>query len=77
MKLHWVETVVCTRPLPCPRIVKWDWKKIYDNGQIQFWVCTQDLKEQFVQEAKIAFGKSLTQIVRMGDAPEILFTRSK
>ena len=77
MKLHWVETLVCTRPLPRPRIMKWNWDKIYENGQIQFWVCTQDLKEQFVQEAKIAFGKSLVQVVRIGHTPEVLFPQSE
>jgi len=73
MKLHWVECIVCTKPVPKPRIQKWRWSKIYDSGVIQFWVCENELHEQFVQEAKIAFGKSLEQIVRLGSKSEVLY----
>jgi hypothetical protein len=73
MKLHWVECLVCTKPVAKPRIQKWRWSKIYDNGAVQFWVCENDLHEQLVQEARIAFGKALEQVVRMGSKPEVLY----
>jgi hypothetical protein len=73
MKLHWVECLVCTKPVPKPRIRKWEWERIYDAPHVQFWICKQDLREQLVQEAKIAFGKSLEQVIRIGLEPEILY----
>ena len=72
-ELHWVECVACTKPISKPRIRKWAWLKIYENNYVNFWVCEQDLKEQFVQEAKIAFGKTLEQVVRLGSYPEVLY----
>jgi hypothetical protein len=75
MKLHWVECVACTKPIPKPRISKWRWKKIYESDYVNFWICENDLHEQFVQEAMIAFGKTLEQVVQLGTHPKILFPR--
>jgi hypothetical protein len=69
--LSWVETIACTKPLPKPRIRKWDWIKIYENDVVNFWICEQDLKDTFVEEAKIAFGKTLEQVVRLGSYPAV------
>lgn len=71
--LSWVECIACTKPIPKPRIQKWHWIKIYENEIVNFWICEQDLKEIFVQEAQIAFGKTLDQVVRLGAAPEVLY----
>jgi|WetSurMetagenome_2_1015567.scaffolds.fasta_scaffold11116_1 hypothetical protein len=71
--IHWVECVACTKPLPKPRIRKWEWEKILDGGCFQLWICKQDLKEQFVAEAKIAFGKTLEQVIRLGSTPTVLY----
>ena len=73
---NWVEYLVCTRPIPSPRIKKWNWTRIYESDAVHFWLCEQDLKETFVQEAQIAFGKALSQVVRLGDKPAVLYNRS-
>ncbi len=71
--LSWVECVACTKPIPKPRIRKWNWIRIYENDVVNFWICEQDLKETFVQEAQIAFGKALDQVVRLGAYPEVMY----
>ena len=74
MKLvSWVECVACTKPIPGPRSHKRSWVKIYENSVVNFWLCEQDLKDTFVQEAQMAFGKALDQVVRLGAGPEILY----
>jgi hypothetical protein len=70
--MHWIQTLVCSKPLPRPR-GRWDWDKILDDGSIQIWVCKQDLKESFVREAKLAFGKCLEQVIRLGNHTQILY----
>jgi hypothetical protein len=76
-KTTWVQTVACTRPVPKPRISKWQWSKIYEDRLVQFWVCEQDLKEQFVSEAKLAFGKALDQVVALGNGAGVLYCRNR
>ncbi len=71
--LHWTECLACTKPIPKPRINKWRWVRIFENDSVQFWICEQDLKDSFVQEAKIAFGKTLEQVVKLGSHSEILY----
>lgn len=80
MTPHWVETIVCTKPIPRPRINKWHWRKIYDSIEaeapgvsVQFWISSCDLKESIVEFAKEAFGKALEQIVRLGSHPQVLY----
>jgi len=78
--LHWVETIVCTKPVPKPRNNRGRWRKIYDSFEagdtgtsVQFWVSSIDLKESAVEYAKETFGKALEQIVRLGSHPQVLY----
>jgi hypothetical protein len=73
--LHWINTIACTKPIPKSRTAKYQWSKIYEDNSVQFWVCEQDLKEQFLSEAKIAFGKTLEQVVTLGRDAGVLYTR--
>jgi hypothetical protein len=73
--LHWIQTIACTKPMPKPRLSKWRWSKIYEDNSVQFWVCENDLKEQFVQEAKMAFGKALDQVITLGRDAGVLYSR--
>jgi hypothetical protein len=80
MSIKWLETVVCTKPVPKPRINKWRWRKIYDSNEagdtgtsVQFWISPIDLKESAVEYAKEAFGKALEQIIRLGSHPQVLY----
>ena len=79
MTPHWIQTIACTKPIPRPRKSRWEWVKIYDAMEdgdgmsVQFWKCKQDLKESFVEEAKLAFGKALEQVIRLGGNPIILY----
>jgi hypothetical protein len=75
--LHWINTIACTKPVPGPRTVRWKWTKIYEDTSVQFWLCENDLKEQFVQEAKQAFGKELDQVVALGNGASILYSRKR
>jgi hypothetical protein len=72
----YVQTIVCTKITHHVKS-RWNWEKIWDgvNSDIpmQIWICRQDLKESFIDEAKQTFGKSLDQIVRLGAHPEILY----
>ncbi len=76
---NWVQTVACTQPVLAPKPTRWTWTKIFDGTKegvhVQIWVCKQDLKENFVQEAKRAFGTALDQCVRLGNTPEVLFPK--
>jgi len=72
----YVQTIVCTKTTH--RIKnRWNWEKIWDGFNsgvpMQIWICHNDLKESFIDEAKETFGKSLDQIVRLGAYPEILY----
>ncbi len=73
---RWVQTIACTKPVFRIKS-RWNWEKIWDGTdtglQVQIWVCRQDLKESFVPEAKLAFGKCLEQVVRLGAMPEVLY----
>jgi hypothetical protein len=71
----WVQTIACTKPIARVKS-RWPWEKIYDGDEhmhMQIWICRQDLKEDFVHEARQAFGKCLDQVVRLGAYPEVLY----
>jgi len=75
--LHWTQTVACTKPIPKPRVKNLPWVKIYDGVDegvcVQFWICRRDLKENFVHEAQLAFGKTLDQCIQLGTSPQVLY----
>ena len=68
----WVQTIACTRPNAHPHS-KWDWVDIYADDYMILWTCKQDLKNHFVREAKRTFGKTLEQVIRLGNTPSILY----
>lgn len=73
--LHWVQTIACVHSHSAPMKLssRWHWEKIWEDSLVQFWVCSQDLKDSFVKEALNTFGKRLEQVVKLGSHPEVLY----
>lgn len=79
--LPFVQTIACVdnvKKITPPA----HWRKIWDSqeddgwGNVQFWISTRDLKEDFINEAKITFGKRhVLQVVRIGSHAQVLYEK--
>jgi hypothetical protein len=80
--LPFVQTVACVEhisfPLGATEVEPW--KRIWSSrsegwGNVEMWVATPDLKDDFVHDAKKAFGDKLMQVVRLGAYPQVEYQR--